>query len=228
MGRSTATKNGMVATPSRRERILQAAIQAFATNGYHGASTRDIAEMAGVTDPLLFYHFKTKADLYRAAVRDQLEKLRDGLDEATRDVTDVRERLRAFVTVYLTYFLDYEPGLTVTLVELQGVPAEAADKIVRIHYRAVTERLQETLAAGVERGTFRSLSVQSCALAIIGILQIFIRTEARAPGFVTREDVIAQVMEHYYPGLLAQGAGDEGRIAKSYQSLDGRTDRLEK
>lgn len=213
MGRSTATKNGVVATPSRRERILQAAIQAFAANGYHGASTRDIAEMAGVTDPLLFYHFKTKADLYLAAVRDQLEKLGAGLEDATGGVTDIRERLCRFVTVYLAYFLDYEPGLTVTLVELQGVPAEAADKIRRIHYRAVTERLEGVLSDGVSGGEFRPLNVPVCALAIIGILQIFIRTEARTPGFVTREDVIAQVMEHYYPGLLS-GPGGEGCIAK--------------
>jgi TetR/AcrR family transcriptional regulator len=211
MGRSVATKNGPVTGPSRRERILQAAIQAFATNGYHGASTREIAELAGVTDPLLFYHFKTKADLYLAAVRDQLEKLRDGLGEATRDVRDVRERLRRFVTVYLAYFLDYEPGLTVTLRELQGVPEPAADKITRIHHRAVTERLEEILRDGVEGGTFRPLNVPICALAIIGILQIFIRTEARAPGFVPREDVIAQVMEHYYPGLLNLSPGPSPR-----------------
>ena len=90
MGRSTVAKNGTVAVSSRRDRILQAAIEAFATNGYHGASTRDIAELAGVTDPLLFYHFKTKADLYLAAVRDQLEKLSDGLKDATAETADVR------------------------------------------------------------------------------------------------------------------------------------------
>jgi AcrR family transcriptional regulator len=204
MNRSTATKNGTVAAPSRRDRILQAAIEAFAQGGYHGASTRDIAELAGVTDPLLFYHFKTKVDLYLAAVRDQLQKLGDGLLEATSATVDARERLRTFVTVYLAYFLDYEPGLTVTLVELQGVPVEAADKIRRIHYRAVTERLEQTLAAGVEQGAFRPLDVQTCAMAIIGILQMFIRAEARTPGLIQREAVIAQVMEYYYPGLLAK------------------------
>jgi AcrR family transcriptional regulator len=202
MGRSTATKNGTVAVSSRRDRILQAAIEAFAKNGYHGASTRDIAELAGVTDPLLFYHFKTKADLYLAAVRDQLEKLSDGLKEATAETADVRGRLGAFVATYLAYFLDYEPGLTVTLVELQGVPYEVAEKIRRIHYRAVTEPLENMLDAGVAQGTFRPLDVPTCAMAITGILQAFIRSEARKPGFVRREAAIAQVMEYYYEGLL--------------------------
>jgi TetR/AcrR family transcriptional regulator, cholesterol catabolism regulator len=188
---------------SRRDRILDAAIQAFASRGFHGASTREIAELAGVTDPLLFYHFKTKADLYLAAVEDQLEKLREGLEEAMAGVTDIEERLRRFATVYLAYFLDYEPGLTVTLVELQGVPAEAAEAITRIHHRGVVARLEEILRDGVAQGVFRPLNIRTCALAIMGILQIFIRVDARTPGSIPRADVIAQIMEHYAPGLRA-------------------------
>jgi AcrR family transcriptional regulator len=207
MDRSGTTNNGPIAAASRRDRILQAAIKAFAVGGYHGASTRDIAELAGVTDPLLFYHFKTKAELYLAAVRDQLLKLRDGLADATGDIIDVRERLRRFVTVYLAYFLDHEPGLSVTLRELNGLPPETAERITRIHYRTVTERLEMTLREGMECGVFRPLNVPACALSIIGIMQMFIRTEARAPGLYPREEMVAQVMDCYYPGLLRTRQG---------------------
>jgi AcrR family transcriptional regulator len=187
---------------SRRERILQAAIDAFARSGFHGASTREIAELAGVTDALLFYHFKNKADLYLAAVIDQLDTLREGLEQEAGGKPDVRDRLRSFVTVYLAYFLDLEPGLTVTLRELQGIPKEAAEAITEFHHTAVTERLQEILADGVAGKVFRPLDVRACALAIIGILQIFIRTEARVPGAFPRAAVIEQVMDYYLPGLL--------------------------
>jgi AcrR family transcriptional regulator len=196
---------------SRRERILRAAIDAFARGGFHGASTREIAEMAGVTDALLFYHFKSKAELYFAAVRDQLETLRVGLERETGGTPDVRERLRSFVTIYLASFLDLEPGLTVTLRELDGIPPEAADAIRVFHHTAVTARLEEILAAGVEAGDFRSLNVPTCALAVIGILQIFIRTEARVPGRIPRKDVIEQVMSYYLPGLLHTGSTNRAR-----------------
>src|SRR5215203_364894 len=194
--------------PSRRERILRAAIDAFARGGFHGASTREIADRAGVTDALLFYHFKNKADLYLAAVTNQLETLRAGLQSQPEDAADIHGRLRTFVTVYLTYFLDLEPGLTVTLRELQGVPADAADAITRVHHAAVTRRLEEILTAGVEQRLFRAINVPVCALAIIGILQIFIRAEARMPGAFARNDVIAQVMEHYLPGLMRSARPD--------------------
>jgi TetR/AcrR family transcriptional regulator len=187
---------------SRRERILHAAIDAFARTGFHGASTRVIAEIAGVTDALLFYHFRNKADLYLAAVIDQLEKLREGLEREAGGIADVRDRLRSFVTIYLSYFLDLEPGLTVTLRELQGIPKDAAQAITVFHHTAVTARLEEILRDGMAARVFRPLDVQTCALAIIGILQIFIRAEARVPGSFPRAAVVDQVMEYYLPGLL--------------------------
>lgn len=50
-----------------RERIVEAAVDAFVQNGYEAASTRDIAARAGVTQGLVTYHFDSKATLWRAA-----------------------------------------------------------------------------------------------------------------------------------------------------------------
>ena len=49
-----------------RLRILDAAETLFAEAGFEGASTRRIAEMAGVPAGLINYHFGSKEDLYRA------------------------------------------------------------------------------------------------------------------------------------------------------------------
>jgi AcrR family transcriptional regulator len=54
-----------------REQIIAAAAQVFSERGFDDASTHAIADAAGVKEPLLFYHFKSKADLYIAAVQDQ-------------------------------------------------------------------------------------------------------------------------------------------------------------
>lgn len=208
-------------TVNRRERILEAAIQAFARGGFQGTSTRDIAEAANVTDPLLFYHFKSKADLYLTAVQDQLEKLREGLDLALIAALQVQAQLKTFVEVYLHYFLDLEPGLTVTLRELSGVPSETAAVITETHHRTVTARLEEILAAGVVDGTFRSMNVPACALAIIGILQTFIRSAARSPGRFTREEAIAQVFDYYAAGLRAGPGSREGNSYAANERAPG-------
>lgn len=49
-----------------RSRIVQIAIEAFGLHGYEGASTREIAELAGVKAPALQYYFEGKPGLYSA------------------------------------------------------------------------------------------------------------------------------------------------------------------
>ena len=61
----------------RREVILRSAAQLFGRRGYAAASMEDIAAAAGVTKLILYRHFASKADLYRAVlqrVADQLKQ----------------------------------------------------------------------------------------------------------------------------------------------------------
>ena len=46
--------------------ILETALQLFSQQGYGSTSTRQIAEVAGVSEGLIFHHFDTKAHLFRA------------------------------------------------------------------------------------------------------------------------------------------------------------------
>jgi AcrR family transcriptional regulator len=84
-----------------RERILAAAVDLFSERSFDGATTREIAQRAGVTQPLLNYHYKSKDDLWCAAVdslfaalrramADRMHGLR-GVDELTLAKLQVRE-----------------------------------------------------------------------------------------------------------------------------------------
>ena len=70
-----------------RARILDAALELFAASGFDGASTRTIAEQAGVNLPAIQYYFGSKEGLYRAVVEQFSQEMRAG-------VTPVAERIR--------------------------------------------------------------------------------------------------------------------------------------
>lgn len=55
-----------IPSDERRDRILDAALRVFAERGFHGATTRELAKAAGVSEALMFRHFPTKEDLYIA------------------------------------------------------------------------------------------------------------------------------------------------------------------
>ena len=70
-------------TSERAEKIVQAAAQLFARQGYHGTSTREIARLADVSENTLFRHFDHKEDLFWSALRSRsagLKLRRDLLD----------------------------------------------------------------------------------------------------------------------------------------------------
>jgi AcrR family transcriptional regulator len=50
--------------------LLTAARELFATKGYAGTTTKEIAERAGVSERLLFSHFGTKDELFQVAVEE--------------------------------------------------------------------------------------------------------------------------------------------------------------
>ncbi|HWB84758.1 MAG TPA: TetR/AcrR family transcriptional regulator [Bryobacteraceae bacterium] len=52
----------------RRTAIVRSAIHLFAEKGFRGTTTRELASALGVTEPVLYQHFRTKRDLYAAII----------------------------------------------------------------------------------------------------------------------------------------------------------------
>jgi AcrR family transcriptional regulator len=69
----------------RREQLLAAATQAFARAGYTATSLDDIAAAAGISRVLLYRHFESKSDLYRAVLDRAIRRLTAAV--GTRDFT---------------------------------------------------------------------------------------------------------------------------------------------
>jgi AcrR family transcriptional regulator len=58
--------HGRLSAEERREAIIKAVRCVFAEKGFHGTTTRELAEAAGVSEALLFKHFPTKEALFSA------------------------------------------------------------------------------------------------------------------------------------------------------------------
>ena len=67
----------------RTERIVAAASKLFASQGYHGTSTREIARSAGVSENTLFRHFDNKKELFWSTLKSQSVELKPRWDRIT-------------------------------------------------------------------------------------------------------------------------------------------------
>ena len=55
----------------RRQHLIAAALRLFATRGFSGTTTKVIARAAGISEAVIFRHFKGKEDLYAAILREK-------------------------------------------------------------------------------------------------------------------------------------------------------------
>lgn len=56
----------------RRNSIVESALELFAEKGFNGTRTREIAKKAGISETLIFQHFKNKQELYRATFEHRI------------------------------------------------------------------------------------------------------------------------------------------------------------
>ena len=74
----------------RKEQILDVALSVFAIRGFHKSSMNDIAELAGVTKPVVYQHFASKRALYLALIDDVGARMINAITKATGEATDGR------------------------------------------------------------------------------------------------------------------------------------------
>ncbi|MCP2339799.1 TetR/AcrR family transcriptional regulator [Actinomadura rupiterrae] len=172
MATRTDGRRGYAAGDARRERILHIAMQEFAENGYRGTSLARVAERAGLSQPGLLHHFRSKEQLLVAVLdlRDRRDAERflgpDGAPptgaamlDALADLVEHNSRAPELVRLFAV--------LTSEAVTADH-PARAWARDRYAHLRA---RVAESFAAGVAAGEFRAgIDADSYAVRVIALM----------------------------------------------------------
>lgn len=88
--------------PDKRDRIINAAIEEFASVPYEKASTNNIVKNAGISKGLLFHYFSSKKELFEALIRFVMHTLRNAIVEKINwEERDLFERLKQATIVKL-------------------------------------------------------------------------------------------------------------------------------
>lgn len=155
---------------TRRE-ILKAAESSFAASGYVGATTRQVASLAGVNVATLHYHFGNKEGLYRAVLA---EVCRGELPSAPENGT---ARARVERAIGATFdFAAARPSLPrLALLDRLAGPAGPRDESVDPRVPALEKALTD---AGVgKNGSANGLTPAKAARWIVGLVDVSLSAE---------------------------------------------------
>ncbi|HUN58036.1 MAG TPA: TetR/AcrR family transcriptional regulator [Candidatus Binataceae bacterium] len=88
-----------------RDEILKAAIRLFASRGFHETSMSEVARAAHVSKALIFWHFKTKEELFMAVLTRLLEPYVIDFAEES-GALDVKSQILKLIEAYLSFVSD--------------------------------------------------------------------------------------------------------------------------
>jgi TetR/AcrR family transcriptional regulator len=158
-----------------RARILDAALEAFASRGYDGATTSAIARAAGVTQPLVHYHFASKDELWREAVDRELAAVVTSFAGILGQLGDLDEvdRLKVLVRRLVQFVAEHpELGRIVSYEAAQG-GSRLAWLLGRGGDGSRLQALDALLLAGMDEGWIKRLPVAHVATCLMGAAAYF-------------------------------------------------------
>ena len=186
-----------------RQRLIEAAAQVFAEEGYARATTRALAAAAGVNEVTLFRHFGNKESLFAAvteqyagpAVTTALEAQLSG--DYHRDLLTVGNQL-------LQMLLERKEVLRMMLCEASHFPEVQA--VMVQNPRQIRRMLARYLQQQIERGQVRPLHPEATAQAFAGMLFSYaimweILGDSVEPEMTT-EELVAQFVDIFVQGTI--------------------------
>jgi len=87
--------------PDARSRVLAAAAEAFMAAGFANTTIDDIADDLGATKGLVYYHFRSKFDIFLAVYEEAMRRVRDRVEPHSRGDATGRDRLVAMSVAHV-------------------------------------------------------------------------------------------------------------------------------
>lgn len=162
---SAAAKRG-----DKYQRILQAAIEVFAENGFFQSRVSAIAERAGVADGTIYLYFKNKEELLLAAIANAFDAFLELAHAEIQASSDPREQLRRLALLHLTALGSDRNLATVFQTELRQ-SARFLVQFSQHQLKRYFDVIRDVIRAGQRSGVFRyELSDKIVANCFFGAL----------------------------------------------------------
>jgi len=125
----------------RRERIITAARELFARQGFHGTGVAQIAQLSGVLVGQLYRDFSGKEELIAAIVERDIGELLDDPDLADAVASGEARQLNAWLRHFIARGLDQESRSVLTDILSEATRNPKIAEILQTGYRRLQDRL---------------------------------------------------------------------------------------
>ena len=151
-------------------RLLRAAAEAFAREGYDAASVAEICQGAGVSKGAFYHHFESKQSLFMELLDKWLDGLTVQLSQARTDANNVPDALLGMAAATGWLFDEPTDQFVIFLEFLtQAIRDPAVWKATVAPYRSFADFFRRLVQAGIAEGTIRPVDAERAAQVIVSL-----------------------------------------------------------
>jgi len=189
----------------RRSEILEAARAVFLRSGFAGARIREISELAGINESLLYRHFRSKDALFEAAITEPLDEL---LDELLRYKLKLRAsmnsaELHALVIDLLDALLDNARKIAPLFMVLVFSDGNRGHEFYLTRIRPAIEALSDALESSGEFWDRRAFDPQLVVMsALATAIALALDDSVEGGVHCHRRDIARELADNILYGLL--------------------------
>jgi AcrR family transcriptional regulator len=190
-----------------RERILHAAGQIIAAEGYAALSMRKLAQRVGYSPAAIYLHFRNREEIGRAVGQSGYRQLMEAMTAAASGVAGPAARLRVLLQSYVRFGLEHPETYRLILMSdaayLKAVFAEKSDDDpAELAFELLVTTIAELRANGYSAGSHSVLELaESCWVMVHGIVSLRLTCDGYP---ITSADQICSIyIETLLRGLAA-------------------------
>ncbi|OPX40585.1 MAG: TetR/AcrR family transcriptional regulator [Deltaproteobacteria bacterium] len=165
---------------SKRTNILKAALRLFAEKGFRDTTMTELSKVTGAAEGTIFYHFKTKEDIFLAILENARKEI---IGEFERYFRETRfpnglEMMEGVISFYLYLSARMEDPF---LLLHRHYPYQLAEKnqVCREHleaiYNCLVDFFEQAITQGQEDGSIRAMPARKTALLLFTMVDGLIR-----------------------------------------------------
>ena len=149
--------------------MLDAAALVFSEKGYHGASTKDIADRLGIRQGSLYYYFSSKQEALAEVCKRGVDGFNASFQAISESAGAPDEKLRRAVAAHLSPMLTHRPYVKVFLKDRKDLESDNRRK-VGSSSRAYERAWQDLVEEGAKAGLFRAYDARKAVLGLLGMM----------------------------------------------------------
>ncbi len=177
----------------KKNNIIKAATRLFASQGYDGTTTKAISDKAGVTEPLLYYHFTGKDEIYTSILDSVFSDYFKQLEVLKKETKTIFEKIES---LFLVHFILVKKMPNEMALILSPRPAKLNDpdniyaKNTKRHKRWLKSYIGDCLKKGIDSGEFNPVQVKETTSIVIMMLNEILQKKDYKDSPAMRDSII--------------------------------------